>query len=204
MIALRRCRYGFALVVSLALTGCSAAMTSTPASDRSDDHNVTDVGEWPLKFKAHYFGVSTYSTYGCKVIYGGMDRVDDPDGELQSSSESIGAKYPNNMLAGWGPIRNFPPPAKVVWRSKDGSPHEVEIDIGGIFKDEVIRHSVPKQDVLDTTLASDLAPGIILEVNDRTINVYMRVMIGTKQLQKPGNKYSDFRNDLIKVFSQTY
>ena len=47
-------------------------------------------------------------------------------------------------------------------------------------------------------------PGIILEVNDRTINVHMRAIIATKELQKAGNKHSDFRNDLIKVFSQSY
>ncbi|MDM0052216.1 hypothetical protein [Variovorax sp. J22R115] len=49
-----------------------------------------------------------------------------------------------------------------------------------------------------------ITPAIILEVNDRTINVYMRAHISTKELQVPGNRYSDFRNDLIKAFSQTY
>lgn len=190
--------------ISLALTGCSAAMTRNTASGHSGDRHESMGAEWPLKFKAHYFSVSTYSTYGCKVQYGGRPRVDDPEDELQSSSEALGGKYPNNMTARMGPIGNFPPPAKVTWRSKDGTPLEAEIDIGEIFKDELIRHNVPKEDIPANTLVSDHAPGIILEVNDRTINVYMRAFISTKQPQKPGNKHSNYRDDLIKVFSRTY
>jgi hypothetical protein len=108
------------------------------------------------------------------------------------------------MRAGWGPIANFPPPATVTWRSKDGSSHEAEIDIGEIFRDELIRHHVSKEDLPASTLASEHAPGIILEVNDRTIKVYMRAHISTKELQEPGNSHSDFRDDLIKVFSRSY
>lgn len=203
MTASRRCRYGSALVaVSLALTGCSAAMTSTPASQRPAGRHVDAGVEWPLKFKSHYFGASTYSTYGCKVVYGGMNRVDDSEEELQSSSESIGLKYPNNMGAGWGPISNFPPPAEVAWRSKDGTPHNALIDIGEIFRDELIRHNVAREDALDP--ASSGMPGIILEVNDRTINVYMRAMIWLKEPRLPGRPHSDYQDELIKVFSRSY
>ena len=205
MTASRRFRYGSALVaVSLVLTGCSAAMTSTSASGRSAGRHDTAGLDWPLKFKSHYFGASTYSTYGCKVFYAGMNRVDDSEEELQGSSESIGSKYPNNMGAGWGPIPNFPQPAEVTWRSKDGTPHKAQIDIGEIFKDELIRHNVAREEIPDSTLASEHSPGIILEVNDQTINVYMRAHISTRELQEPGNRYSDFRDELIKVFSRSY
>src|SRR3546814_8034219 len=47
--------------------------------------------------------------------------VDEPDDELQSSSEAIGAKYPNNMSASYSSVANFLPPAIVTWRSKDRS-----------------------------------------------------------------------------------
>src|SRR3546814_10785958 len=90
----------------------------------------------------------------------------------------------------------------VTWRSKDGTPHHAEVDIGDIFKDRLIRHNLQREEISETSSISH--PGIILEVNDRTINVYMRARIPTKELQIPGNKYSDFRNDLIKVFSRTY
>ena len=179
--------------------------TSTPpaASAGLPDGHYTNVGaEWPLKFRAHKFGVSTYSTYGCRVEYGGRVRADDPEERLQSSSEALGSRYPNNMTAGMGPIPNFPPAATVTWRSKDGTALQAEVDIGRIFEDELIRHHVAREDALDP--ASSGTPGIILEVNDRTINVYMRDMIALKKPRFPDRPHSDFRDDLIKVFSRTY
>ena len=193
-------------LISVATAGCNATLStsSPPASSAGlPDGHYTNVGaEWPLKFRAHTFGVSTYSTYGCRVEYGGRIRVDDPGERLQSSSEALGARYPDNMTAGMGPLPNFPPAAKVTWRSKDGTALQAEVDIGEIFKDELIRHHVAREDALDP--ASSGTPGIILEVNDRTINVYMRDMIALKESQFSDRPHSDFRNDLIKVFSRTY
>jgi hypothetical protein len=204
MTASRRCRYGSALVaVSLALTGCSAAMTSTPASERSASLDDDAYVGWPLKFKAHYFGAACFNTQSCIVLY-----RDFPHGAMHEgpspSIESTGRSLDQLLTASRGPIPNFPPPAKVTWRSKDGTPHEAQIDIGEIFRDELIRHNLARRDIPDSTVASEHAPGIILEVDDRTINVYMRAHISTRELQEPGNRYSDFRDDLIKVFSRSY
>ncbi len=101
-----------------------------------------------------------------------------------------------------GPFDNFLPPAIVTWRSKDGTPHEAEVDIGEIFKDQLIRHKVPRQDI--STKGSLPLPEIILEVNDRTINVYMRATIWLKEPRIPGNRLSNQQNDLIKAYSRTY
>ena len=100
-------------------------------------------------------------------------------------------------------IRNFPPPAVVSWKSKDGQAHQAEIDIGNIFRDEVIRHSVPREEMAELPDGEfKNEPAVLLEVNDRVVRVYMRAHIPTTRLQKPGNPYSDFRNDLILV--ETY
>lgn len=204
MTAPRRCRYGSVLVaVSLALTGCSAAMTSTPASERSPGHHDAAGVEWPLKFKSHYFGAACFNTRSCIVLYRDFPHGAMHEG-LSPSVESTGRSLDQLLTASRGPIPNFPPPAKVTWRSKDGAPHEAHVDIGEIFRDELIRHNLAREEIPDSTLASDHSPGIILEVNDRTINVYMRAHISTKELQEPGNRYSDFRDDLIKVFSRSY
>jgi hypothetical protein len=190
-----------ALLCALLLAGCQPAMSTSTASGHAGEEIVNPASAWPLRFSVHNFGAACYSTYGCRVHYGHYYPGDDPDDELQISSDSVNG-YPNVLHASWGPIPNFPPPAKVTWRSKDGTAHEAEVDIGEIFKDQLIRHKVPREDI--STEGSLPPPEIILEVNDRTINVYMRAMIATKELQKPGNPYSDFRNDLIKVYSRTY
>ena len=90
----------------------------------------------------------------------------------------------------------------MTWRSKDGTLHEAEIDIGEIFKDQLIRHNVSHEDASDP--ATDGMPRIILEVNDRTINVYMRATMWLKQPRFPEKPLSDSQRDLIKVFSRTY
>lgn len=202
MTASRRCRYGSALVaVSFALTGCSAAMTSTTASERSAGRHDETGTEWPLKFRAHYFGAACFNTQSCVVLYRGFPHGASHDGPSPSVT-STGRSLDQLLTATRGPIPNFPPPATVTWRSKDGTTHEAEIDIGEIFKDELIRHNVAREDAMHP--ASSGMPGIILEVNDRTINVYMRAMIWLKEPRIPGRPHSDYQDDLIKVFSRSY
>ncbi|MBE2211293.1 MAG: hypothetical protein IAE66_06765 [Xanthomonadaceae bacterium] len=200
------CRAAVLLCV-LMFAGCQSAMSGSSINGRESDQPTNQTysnraSDWPLKFTAHQFGKACYSTYGCRVHYGRYYPGDDPDDVLQVSSDSVQG-YPENVLdASWGPFPNFPPPAKVTWRSKDGTPHKAEVDIGEIFKDQLIRHNVPREDV--STEGSLPLPGIILEVNDRTINVYMRATIWTKEPQIPGNRLSNQRRDLIKVYSRTY
>src|SRR3546814_2742968 len=99
-------------------------------------------------------------------------RVNEPDDVLQSSSEAICAKYPNNMRAGYSRIANFPPPAIVTWRSKDGTPHHDEVDIGDIFKDRLIRQHLQREEITQTTSISP--PEHQLELNDNHTNIYYR------------------------------
>ncbi|MBD9367360.1 hypothetical protein [Xanthomonas sp. XNM01] len=190
------------MTAAISMTGCQGMATTTqdPAAGRSRPADNT-VADWPLKFVQHNFGAFCYSTYGCTIRYGGYSRSE-PDDELQISSESIGAKYPGNLDAGYLGILEFPPPATVRWRSRDGVQHEAEVDIGTIFKDRLILHRVPREDIPEGV--SILNPGIVLEVNDRTINVYMRAFIPTKEPQIPGNPHSSHRDDLILAWSQTY
>jgi hypothetical protein len=204
-----------AVGMALLLQGCQPVMPTPPShSDASLQavDNMTPppghgaytgtVADWPLWFVAHNFGAFSYSTYGCKVLYNNMLRVDDPDDVLQISSASIGSKYPENLDASYIGIANFPPPAKVTWRSKDGTPHEAAVDIGEIFKDRLIRHDVAREDIPET--ASIGPPDIILEVNDRTINVYMRARISLKKPRFPDRPHSNYQDDLIKVYTRTY
>ena len=199
-----------ALLCVFLLAGCQPAMTMSAMSGNdpghSDDGNhSTTTADWPLKFQAHKFDAYCFSTFGCKVYYRHKPPVvDDPDDVLKPSSESLGNKYPDILSAGMGPIFNFPPPAKVTWRSKDGSRHQADVDIGEIFKDQLIRHNLKQDEIAKEGIGPGAIPEIILEVNDHTINVYMRAHISTRELQEPGNRYSGFRNELIRVYSHTY
>lgn len=193
------------LALSLIMTGCSSAMTSrAPIASIAKPGEKREPVEWPLKFQVHYFDAYSFSTRGCKVYYGNMWRRLDSEDELRVSSDQLGEGYPGVLAARMGPIPNFPKPAKVSWVSQDGASLEAEVDIGEIFSDELVRHNLRREDVSPGGPGPGVMPGIILEVNDRTINVYMRAHISTAELQEPGNRHSNFRNDLIKVYSRTY
>lgn len=196
--------FALALAAPLLLQGCQTAMTPANAAtgDASTSSDDGLYSPWPLKFKKHNLGIHCFDTYGCKVVYDGrVQAMQDPD-VLRPSSASLGPDYRKNWLGGRLGFHNFPPPAKVTWKSKDGAAHEAEIDFGEIFKDELIHHNVSRKDVsLSTTFIST---DIHLEVNDRTINVYMLASIPLREPQVPGNRYSDIRHDLILVHTETF
>lgn len=201
--------YTLTLATGMTLAACAnstphakeAAMHNAPGTSQV---NLMPVKQWPLKFDSHKFSVFTYDTYGARVTYAGSQRSQDPN-ELKRSSASYGPEYQKNWSGTHGMIRNFPPPAKVSWRSKDGQAHQAEVDIGEIFADEIIRHNVSRDEIADLPDGEFQGePSIILEINDRTIRVWMRAHISTRELQKPGNRYSDFRNDLILVRTLNY
>jgi hypothetical protein len=181
----------FAFIV----TGGLSAMPATP-------EQPVRKNAWPLKFKKHSFQAYWYNTLKCEIIYDNFNftqfRGNAPAGPPPMPN------YKDFWDAGYLGVHNFPPPAQVNWVSLDGSSHSASIDFAAIFKDELVLHHVPEAEVADIYPEIGPDPGIILEVNDRTISVYMKVMIATKTLREPGNKNSDYRDDLIPAWSHIY
>lgn len=156
----------------------------------------------PIPFDRHKFGAASYQTYGCKVRYAGLLVLDEPDDVLQIASSTV-PRYPDVLHAGILDIRNFPLPAQVSWRDKDGNPHEARVDIAAIFRDQVVLHKVPHAQ-LPPVLTAPVFPEIILEINDSTIRVWMRAFVPTTVLQEPGNRLSNYRDDVVLAYSKTY
>lgn len=174
------------------------APSDKPRITRGDN----TVADWPLKFVRHNFGAYCYDTIGCKVLYAGFPHGVDNEDDVSPPPSHFGPDHRENWNAGHLALPNFPSPAIVTWRSKDGEAHRAEVDIGEIFKDRLIRHNVPREDIPEGISIGN--PGIVLEVNDRTINVYMRAFIPTKELQIPGNRYSGHRDDWVLAWTRTY
>ena len=151
-----------------------------PTSPRSIHHAATtaDPDSIPvLHFKQHSFGSLCFDTYGCKVVYAGLVEADEPpDKKWKSFSEWSGSEGESALKkagGGYIGIRNFPPPARVSWKSKDGTFHTAEVDIGKIFKDEVIIHHLPLREFPHAPENTLQDVTIVLVVDDRTIKVYM-------------------------------
>jgi hypothetical protein len=197
------------ILLSLALLGCQAAMSmidpeawSTPPElvpPPGHGPYTGTVADWPLWFYQHSFGAHCFDTLRCEVLYAGLGHG---SGEPSPSFASYGRDRNELLSAGQIGIRNFPPPAVVAWQSKDGTEHRAQLDMGEIFKDRLIRHHVPREKILEDSGMGD--PEIIVEVDDRTINVYMRTHIPLKDPTIPGNPYSDFDDELIRISSQRY
>lgn len=172
------------------------------STSKKTETYTTIPNEWPLRFEKHSFSAHCYDTAGCSVLYNENYLIKDDADKTRPSSSSIGANYQK----GWGSaaqigIKNFPSAANVNWRSKDGVSHEAKINIAEIFKDQQIRHNVPREDIPTDTVAATDSPNICLEINDRTVKVYMKAMV---YLKDTATRRSDFRNDLILVYSHTY
>lgn len=192
-------RVALAAVALLLMTGCHAAM-----STKSDSHNSHEAESsmFPLRFVDHDFQVFCYNTLRCHVIYNDFNFTPYKADE-QPSPAPPSADYRDHWpFASYLGIRNFPPPAEVKWTSLDGAEHTAQVDIAAIFKDERVLYRVPDAEIPDRSWGGE--PGIFLEVNDRTISVYMKAFIATKTEQIPGNKNSDFRDDVIRAWTHTY
>lgn len=186
----------FAALLCFPIFGCQHAMSTS----NSGSAGRVVRNEFPLRFKEHSFDAVCYNTIGCKVVYSNTVEWEDEHDEVSPPPKS--ANYRDNWgLASHIGIDNFPPPAEVTWKSLDGTAHEAQVDIGKIFRDELVLHNVPQEDIPVETAAMIGGPSIFLEVNDRTISVYMNAHIALKDT--PSRK-SDFRSELILVWSHTY
>ena len=175
-------------------------MTTNSATDSI---RMMPVKEWPLRFDSHKFSARCYDTLECAVRYAGLEYGDERPSPPPST---YGPGYLDNWSGTHGMIRNFPPPAQVAWRSKDGQAHTAEIDIGKIFRDQVIRHNVQREEMAELPDGDyQSEPSIMLEVNDRSVRVYMRAMIFLKQQKLiAGHMRSASRNDLVLVKAYTF
>ncbi len=153
----------------------------------------------PFTFKGHNFGAHCFDTIGCKVFYANRYMVLDDEDKVAPSPKN--ADYFAKLAASDLDIPNFPPPATVTWKSKGGVSHKADIDIAKIFSDRIIRHNVAREDLPTETIATLDNPDIVLVVNDRTINVYMRATI---YLKDTATRKREVRDEMILAFSQTY
>lgn len=176
---------------------------ATPANDQADI-------PWPLTFDEFSFGVRCYNTLASNVLF--MDHQFALDDEVDGpSGPPASAEWKDRWMAGFivGTEHMPPDPVEVRWTSLDGVSHQAEVDlIGDIFPSREVRHNVPKEDVNEQWARYEggkiSAPQILMEINDRTISVYMKAHVLTKSFPVPGRTDVKSRLDLILVWSKTY
>lgn len=158
------------------------------------------VADWPLWFVRHGFGSSCFSVQHCVVDYAGV-RKESSRSPLPSI-ESLGFPLERILYGSHSRIRNFPGPASVEWVTVDGVRLSASVDIARIFADRMIRHSTAREEIPEDVYIPE--PEIILVVNDRTIDVYMRAWIPLKEPKSADRPLSNFNYEAILVSSETY
>lgn len=185
-----------------AMERLSKAVARYPGAPNIDREYTGTVADWPLFFIRHNYSSQCFDTQYCLVKYGAVPHEHrEPTGSIAS----LGDHYPDVLTGAVSiAIDNFAGPVEITWRSKDGSPLEATLDFDVLFKDRLVPlpPTVKREDIPERIGIGH--PTIVVEVVDRTVNVYTSTHVPMKTEQIPGNPYSDFNDDLVRVFTQTY
>jgi hypothetical protein len=175
---------------------------------------------WPLRFYSHGFSAHCFNTLACSLVYNrrqfGTQRYDYMDQIIERPSGPPPQHDWKTQLGGGGdailPIdhdgETFPSPVEVAWTSLDGTQHTASLNLDALFRERLVLHNLRKEEITEAWLAGcsfqPVVPEIFVEVNDRTISIYMEALVCTKAEQKPGNPNSHFRSDVILAWTHTY
>lgn len=165
--------------------------------------------QWPLRFHRLSFGARSYNTLAASIVYDGhqfgeAERGSDGTVYNKPSPSPHAPNWKDTWSAGFTPGKIFPSPVDIQWTSLDGSEHEASIDLEAIFKDRLVLHRVAKEDIPESWAASPRSVDVMVEVNDRIVNIYQKTLVATKQEQIPGNRHSRGRRNLMLAWSKTY
>ncbi|MCL1524990.1 hypothetical protein [Xanthomonas nasturtii] len=170
---------------------------------------------WPLRFDSYSFDARCYHTLRCSITFA---RQQHSASDLNKpSGEPYAPDWKDHWTGGFGSTeefetRGFPSTVYIRWTAMDGVERYVEVDFEKIFPGHLILHNVAREDIDEFFMVHGYSGNgryhvyILLEVNDRTINVYMRADVLTKHLADPEHdphiKIS--RNELILAWTKTY
>ena len=160
---------------------------------------------WPLRFDSFSFDARCYHTLRCRVVFAKSHQVSERD-DIEPSGEPYAPDWKDHWTAGFNILTDdvFPPPVDIRWTAMDGVERTAKIDLEKIFPERLILHNAREDEVVDGWGLERRRVEILLEVNDRTINVYMRGWVVLKKPRDPSVRNSDSLRDLILAWTKTY
>lgn len=161
----------------------------------------------PLRFKEHAMVGRRFSATRMEVIYG-RHLIYNSVGYPGSRPEVIITKTPAHEArdpSGSGTIglRAFEGPLKVKWHSLDDEAHEVTLNLADIFKDRLVPHKEDPAAIDQELPFISYGPTIVIEVNDRTLSIYMDVGIYLRPADPKTQARIDRRNRTL-AYSKTF
>ncbi|MEX1829780.1 hypothetical protein [Luteibacter sp. CQ10] len=171
---------------------------------------------WPIRFHTHAFGFRCYNTLSCSGVYNRYQfgtrkwirgiAHDRPKGPPPVANWRDDWTAGHAVLAKDG--KTFPGPLEIEWTSLDGEEHATSIDFDVLFKDRRVLHAVAREDIkerwLETLSTEPVSPDILVEVNDRTVGVFMRALLVIETGDAPELRSRRFRDDIVLAKSVTF
>ena len=145
----------------------------------------------PLTFRTHSLATTCFSANKMKVTYGRYTTNNCPTALAREKKLSDNTDLPSAALG----FRAFVGPLIVAWQARDGILFSQTLDLEKMFRGNVVQHKEdPKQ--IDPSLPLVVPPLIVVEVDDRTLTIYMDVDIGLRT-DEPGRLRRSSRNRTI-------
>jgi len=122
-----------------------------------------------LKFSSYDLSVQVFSASDFRLVYANSPHAL-AIGEIAREKTEADAKRAPGFSSGY---TAFAGPAEMEWRAKDGSLLKHTLDLDSIFKDRKVLHHEDPARIYKPYPFSGGGPTIVIEANDRTVNVYM-------------------------------
>lgn len=160
--------------------------------------------DWPLTFRSYSVSFRAYNTLRCSVIYDNHSQM--PELLDRPSGEPPEGDWRKKWHAGYCIVPGralHMLPAKIDWVSMDGEEHSESLVVQDMFDGRRILHNVPRDEISPAWVPRGHVE-ILVEINDRSICLYMRAQVPTSEAPEPENPLSYWRMDLVSGWSRKY
>ena len=150
----------------------------------------------------HKIGLACFNASDLHLAYGRFGARRYPREENDGKRDLAGPKSEGRAKkANMGTFEVFRDKVKLRWRDFNDNPIAYEFYFEDVFKDKIIPHLKEDEDLIFWKDPYSGLPGIIIEVDNRTLNIYSDIDIG---LVVPNTNKIRSRCDRILAFSKTF
>ncbi|MCB4359296.1 hypothetical protein [Quatrionicoccus australiensis] len=159
-----------------------------------------------LRFREHAIDVTLFSAtqmeviYGRRLVYRSVFPGSRPEVMREKTQDDERRDLTGGGMLG---LRAFEGPLEVKWRSRDGVPHEAVLNLEEIFTDRVVLHQEDPARIDPSLPMQTSGPTIVIEVNNRTLSLYMQVHIYLRSLDANARTREDRFNHTL-AYSKTF
>ncbi len=191
---------GFLIIVCLGVAVWEYAPVRE-AQQYKMNTGVKFASDGTLLFVTHDLSIDIYSASDLYLVYSGTPHELSVGEMAREKTTEDETRYPGYTSGSYYAFKSGP--AEIKWTSRDGVKHEYSLDLDSVFKDRKVLHTEDPNLNYKPEPITGGEPTIIIEVNDRTLNVYMFAAIQTVS-PYPSIKQGNERDHRTLAFTKTF